>query len=587
MVISKDDKFILKKIILLMKPYSKKIILVLLVIIISSAASLILPVLTKRLVDDGLIMKNINEVIKLSFFGLVLIVIQKGIELVETKYSVLIHSLFLYDLSKRALKQLMGLRSQYFVSTNFSETINNIDVDINNIAKVMDKNSFFIFTSIFKIVGGLVGLMIIDWRLSIFVIVSIPVRIILVNYIYNKRRKIYGDYLEINRNYSSWYGETILGILEIKLFGLQRLKIGQFIKNQRYLIKNNIGIQTLDKLYEISEDMLFSVITYFIYIFGTILMINDDLSIGSIFAFITYCTFVTAHISVFFGITYSFSSILPSAKRFFGFLDMESETSAEIEKAKEKVETLKSGIVFENVSFSYDGSQQILKNISFEINKGEKVAILGPNGSGKTTILNLLLRLYEPVKGRILLDGTDIQTLRLLNYRRLISSVGQDLYIFNESIADNISLFLRTDNEKIKHAALLSGVSDFIERLPEGYESVVGRNGAMLSAGQRQKLAVARALCVKSEILVFDEATSNYDSGSEMKLCTRLNCDLKEKTIVIVSHKPALLKSVDRIILIDKGEIVGSGSHSELYIHNQFYTDLFDRCMQKDTSRIA
>ncbi len=584
MIISSEDQKILSRVIKLLKSYYKAIILIVVFIIAASLLSLVSPQITKIIVDNGLVSYNIEVVIKYSIVGLLLVLTQKLIELFETKYCVLINSKLSYDLSKTAIKKLMRLKQDYFSKTNYAEIIGNLNLDISNISRVADKSSFYTLTSIFKVLGGFVGLILIDWRLALMVALSLPLRVLMVTVIYKIRRKLFEAFMEVNKEYSSWYGDTISGIKEIKLFGLYRLKIGQFIKHQRKIIKINIKTQLCDKVYEMSEDTLYNIITYLIYILGALLIRTSGLSIGSIFAFITYCSFVTAHVSVLLSITYSFSNIIPSAKRFFEFLDMDEEVGFKVAEAKKGVLTFKRNISFENVSYSYDGQRVVLKDLNLSIEKGERIAILGSNGSGKTTILNLLLRFLSPQNGRILLDGESIDDLKLSEYRQLISWVGQDLHIFNDSLQGNISLFPQSDLSRLERAASLSGVNEYIKNLPRGLKSNAGQNGAVLSAGQRQKLAMARALYSEAEILIFDEATSNYDSESEMKLSLLFDNELKDKTIIVVSHRPELLKSVERIVLIDGGEVIGNGNHDDLYGINPMYTELFDNWSKKNAS---
>ncbi len=584
MIISSEDQKILSRVLSLLKSYYKAIILIVVCIIAASGLSLVSPQITKIIVDNGLVSYNIEVVIKYSIAGLLLVLSQKLIELFETKYCVLINSKLSYDLSKTAIKKLMRLKQDYFSKTNYAEIIGNLNLDIGNISRVADKSSFYTLTSIFKVLGGFVGLILIDWRLALMVAISLPLRILMVTVIYKVRRKLFEAFMEVNKQYSSWYGDTISGIKEIKLFGLYRLKIGQFIKHQRKIIKINIKTQLCDKIYEMSEDTLYNVITYLIYILGALLIRSNGLSIGSIFAFITYCSFVTAHVSVLLNITYSFSNIIPSAKRFFEFLDKEEEIRQKIEDGNKGTPTFKRNISFENVSYSYDGQREVLRDLNLSIAKGERIAILGSNGSGKTTILNLLLRFLSPQNGRILMDGENIDDLKLSEYRQMISWVGQDLHIFNDSLQGNISLFPQADLSRLERAASLSGVNEYIKNLPGGLKSNAGQNGAVLSAGQRQKLAMARALYSESEILIFDEATSNYDSESEMKLSLLFDNELKDKTIIVVSHRPELLKSVERIVVIDGGEVIGNGKHEELYGINHMYTELFDNWSKRNAS---
>ncbi|PYG89723.1 ATP-binding cassette subfamily B protein [Ruminiclostridium sufflavum DSM 19573] len=235
---------------------------------------------------------------------------------------------------------------------------------------------------------------------------------------------------------------------------------------------------------------------------------------------------------------------------------METETE---EKGKTLVRLtgreVKGKIRFDDVSFSYRDGEQTLKNVNLDIKPGEKIAIVGANGSGKSTLINLLLRFYKPCSGKIEIDGTDINSINLKDYRGLISVVSQDLYLFDTSIEENISIGLKKEEGKINKVAKESGAYEFIMDMPLKYKSKVGRNGSNLSGGQRQKVAVARAFARESKILVLDEATANYDVESEAYLNQFMTSDFNDKTVLVISHKPDILSKVDKIWFMNNGSI--------------------------------
>ena len=544
-------------------------------IVASAGISMLFPLLSKQIMDKGLLLDNFSVVVKYSLFTLALVLIDQAIGLLETKYFSYVNSIFQYSLLKTAFKHLLKLKLQYFNNTNFSEIMSNIGMDAGNISRICDKGTFIIISQVFRIIGGLIGLLIIDWKLTIVVIFIAPIRYFTVKYLAKKRKTMFTEYMEYNRDFSSWYGDTISGMKEIKLWGIDRIKIGEFIKKQRYIVKMNIKMAFMDKFNQYSESIVFQAISSALYILGAYMVFNNGLTIGGLFAFLTYSTFVIGPISAILNIGYNFSNIIPSAIRFFEFLDME----AEVEEGQKRLVRIANNeiigrIKFENVGFSYKDGEQILNNINLEINPGEKIAIIGANGSGKSTLINLLLRFYKPQEGKILFDEIDINEIKLRDYRNLISVVSQDLYLFNTTIEENISVISKVDNFKVSKAAIKSGAHDFIKEMPLKYKSEVGRNGSKLSGGQKQKIAVARAFARKSKILILDEATSNYDMESEAKVNEILSHAFNEKTIIVISHKPDILKKVDRIVIIDNGRIADIGKHEELYERSEYYREL-------------
>ncbi len=517
---------------------------------------MLLPLLSKQIMDNGLLAENLTIVVKFSVITFALVLIEQAIGVIETKYYSYVYSIFQYSRTKTAFKHLQKLKLQYFSNVNFSEIMSNVGMDVGNISRICDRGTIIILSQIFKIIGGLIGLIIIDWRLTLVVLFVIPIRYFTVKYMAKKRKTMINAYIQYNREYASWYGDVISGIKEIKLWGIDRVKTGEFIKKQRNIVKVNIRMAFLDKFNEYSEIIVFQGINCALYILGAYIAFRNGLTIGGLFAFLTYSTYVISPISSILNIGYSFTNVIPSAKRFFEFLDMETEIDANQKKLlRLDDKEIKASIKFENVSFSYKEKESILGNVNLSINHGEKIAIVGANGSGKSTLINLLLRFYKPQEGRILIDGIDINDIKLRDYRSLISVVSQDLYLFNTTIENNISIGIKHDSTIINEAAKKSGAYDFIKDMPLKYKSQVGRDGSKLSGGQRQKIAMARAFARKSKILVLDEATANYDAQSEAYVNQILTTDFIDSTVIVISHKPDILSKVDKIWFLSNGSI--------------------------------
>ncbi len=291
---------------------------------------------------------------------------------------------------------------------------------------------------------------------------------------------------------------------------------------------------------------------------GSNLVFNMQLSVGSIFAFITYSAYVTGPISAILNIGYLLSGIIPSTKRYYEFMELEEEDSSQRITASPQFGDIK----LENVSFSYEAGKPVLNGINVIFHKGSKTAVIGRNGSGKTTIINLLTRLYEPDTGRILLNGTDIADMSLQAYRDMVSIVSQQIYLFNDTIRNNICLYKQTDERSLMAACEESGLGEFILEVSLDY--VVGQNGSMLSGGQKQKIAMARALVHDKPIVIFDEATSNADAYSEQQINGLLYTMLKDKTVIVITHKREILSEVNQIVVLQEGRVTSIGRYDEL-----------------------
>jgi len=588
MGVSKADYNLLKRVLLLYKPYIKKILIVFICIIASTVIHMIMPFISKLVMDNGLIPKDFKMVLYLSVASILLMLLDQGIGIFETRYWAYLNAMLSFSMNKAAIKQLLKSRIEFFNNTNFAEIMTNINMDIRNISRVSEISTFFVVTQIFTIIGGIAGLVLIDWKLSFVVICILPMRYGVVRYLTIKRRRCFEQYMEYYKDYSSWFGDIIGGIKEVKLWGIDTVIMGQFIQKQRKIIKAEIYMNMVDKFNDFSDSILWDLLTNALYIIGAYLIINSNLTIGGLFAFITYSSYVTHPLSAILSIGYGFSSVIPAAKRYFEFIDMDCEKDIGIKSALAIWNSKTHGIIkFENVSFSYEGDKKILDNVNFEIKAGEKTAIIGSNGSGKSTIISLLQRLYAPSSGRILLDGEDISKLRLKEYRKQITFINHDSYLFNTSVKENIKLFTRKQDMKVYKAAQASGAHEFIKSLQEDYNSRIGRNGTKLSGGQRQKVALARAFFRDSDILVLDEATCNFDTDSEAQLYETLERDFKEKTVIVITHKPHVLKNMDRVLLVDEGSVKELEDINDIFAEDGAYNDILTAGAATETVKDA
>jgi ATP-binding cassette subfamily B protein len=481
--------------------------------------------------------------------------------------------MFQYKWTSISLRKLFKINIAYLKDNNFTEIMSNIRMDVANISKIVDQSFLIRAINLLRVLGGFTGLMIISYKLSIIVLLIIPVRYSLVNYLIKVRKNLYQKQLEFYREYSSWYGDRLAGIKDIKLFNIENIIMGQFTKKQRNIIKNDIKLQIIDNISIITESILFEIIVGLIYIIGAKMINAEVFSVGSLLAFITYSMNVLGPISSFLGIKYDLEKIRLSANRLFEFLEMRTIDNYIGEAAYNYIET-ENHIKFNNISYSYGKDSLVLDGISFEILRGEKVGIVGVNGSGKTTILNILMRLCEPIAGEVFLNNINIAKLSTKQLRELITVVGQDMHLFQDSVHENISLFKKATDEDISNAMKISGAYEFVEKLPNGIYTKIGVSGSKFSAGERQKVGIARALLRKSEVLIFDEATSNFDLRCEFEINDILLKQYQNKTIIFVTHRPFILDKLDKIIVLNEGRLVDIGKHDDLYDRCSIYREL-------------
>ena len=557
-----SNKEAVRRLLLLLGKYKKTIVVIVGCLLVSTGLNLCVPLISRRIMDDGFIGGNKKLLIELVLVSMVIYTINSLIDLIKEKKRVDISAKIQYFLSEQSFSHLMKLRVNYFNNTNYAETLNNINMDINQMTSVADSSVFFVITQAFSMTGGIIGLFIIDFRMTILVLLFIPIKCVVMKYFAKKQKQIMDEFIKKNQKYAKWFGDTVGGVREVKLFNILDRKHEEFDQNQKDIIEKQKQMNMLGQWNTITDSLMVQFLSTLLYILGANLVFDLQLSVGSVFAFITYSSYVTGPISAILNIGYLLSGIIPSTKRYYAFMDLEEETDN-----GETADLCPDDLKLEQVSFAYEKlayekEKYVLKDVDILFAKGSKTAIIGRNGSGKTTIINLLTRMYEPISGKILLGAEKISELSLSAYRNIISVVSQQIYLFNDTIRNNICLYKQVDEARIEAACKDSGLEDFIKEVSLDY--VVGQNGAMLSGGQKQKIALARALIHDKPIIIFDEATSNTDAYSEQQINKLLNTKLKEKTVIVITHKKEILNKVDQIVVLKKGVVVDIGAYDEL-----------------------
>lgn len=546
-----------KKLLGLLKGYSKTIAVIIGCLLISTGLSLCIPLLNRQIMDEGFIGENKSLLIELTLILMAIYGINSIIDIIKEKKRVEISAKLQYFLSEQSFAHLMKMKMSYFNNTNYAELLNNINTDIGKMVMISDESIFFVVTQTFNMIGGLIGLFIIDYRMSILVIIFIPIKCIVMKYFAKKQKSIMEDFIRRNQEYAKWFGDTVEGIKEVKLFNIFDKKHNEFLIRQKGIIDKQKQMNMLSQWNIITDSIMVQLLSTVLYIVGGSLVFDLQLSVGSVFAFITYSSYVTGPISAILNIGYLLSGIIPSTKRYYEFMDLQEET-----ESGKHLEPIFGELRLQNVSFSYEVGKPVLRAINLTFPKGSKTALMGRNGSGKTTIINLLTRVYNPVSGYILLNETDISEISLHKYRNMVSVVSQQIYLFNDTIRNNICLYQNVSDEVIRAACNESGLKDFLKEVSLDY--VVGQNGAMLSGGQKQKIALVRALVHDKPIIIFDEVTSNTDSYSEYQINNLLHTRLKNKTVIIITHKREILSEVDRIIMLRDGIVVKNENYDEL-----------------------
>ena len=548
-------------------PYKKKLSCILLCMIISSIISIVIPIVSQKIVDLGFIQRDINIVVTLSLFMLCLYGGNILIDILKEKNRLKLSADFTEKLNKDFFGHIINIKADVMENKNSTEILTQAEIDVSAIASLADERIFYVLTKLLSMLGGFIGLCVISKELAVMVLAFIPIKAIFISKLSRKRREKYSQYLDINGKYSFWLGETIEGLSEIRNFGIKKEKEKELIQFQKKINNADYEMNMLNEYNGSADTFLLNVLQVLIYIFGIYLIVNSGLSVGSIFAFVTYSVYVTEPIIAILNILFLLSGIVPSAKRYFAFRDKEEEDDKGIIIPDARFHSIR----IDNLCFSY-GSNMLFRNLSFEIYAGEKVAIIGENGAGKSTLLKLIMRIYKPLSGEILLNGIPIEDYALEEYRKIYSVVSQSVYLFNSSIKENILLYEKEDEDKLEKSLNNSGLAEFM--VSEKFNANVGDNGIKLSGGQRQRIALARAFYRDKEVCILDEANSNVDICYEKQLEELLFEEMKNKTLIMITHRLDILSRVNKIIFLKSNGGFVVGEYQELIKNDQEFKNM-------------
>ncbi|MCI9225646.1 MAG: ABC transporter ATP-binding protein [Acutalibacter sp.] len=520
--------------------------------IVSTVIGFLQPLVIQRITDDGMQAQNLPVLCRSVGLLALLVVLNQAVEMAQTRLFVDVHNKSFYTIFQQVFRKLLRLKKSYFEDKNNAEILSCLQMDASQVASITDRYTVMSVSSVFRVISGLVGLLLISWKLTLIVVAMVPVKILLVRQLSQKQERVMDHIIESSRDFSQWFGDNLEGVEEIKLWNLFESRDRAFQDKLDGLLKCQKGSAMLDAWNTLWESLLEWSVTILLYLVGGLLICQNRLTIGAVFAFVSYSWYVTGPVSALLNLKMYFARIMPSARRLFRFLDMESEQAG----GAERVSGCPPRLEFKDVTFSYQENRPILQSASFYVEPGEKIAIIGQNGSGKSTVLNLLLRFYTPDSGEIMADGMPVSQLSLNEYRSLFSVVSQEPYLFLGDIAGNIDLTGQALPGQVSAAMEDSGVADYIGRMPEGMKTLIGRNGARLSGGEKQKLAVARALLKDAPIVILDEATSGFDVESDAYLHDVIVNQMAGKSVIMITHHYENLAGLDRVYRLEDGRIV-------------------------------
>lgn len=567
-------------------PYWKPTLGALVGLLFVNLANLVTPQLLRLLIDEGIAQLDMNTVWWVVG-GLVAAALVRGLfNFLQQYWSEIASQGVAYDLRNTIYKKLQNLSFSYHDQSQTGRLMTRMTSDVEMVRMFIGRGVVMLLSAVVMIIGVMVLMIIMNWQLALVVFAVLPLIFILfalfIRKIMPTSRRVQKKLGTLN----SILQENLAGLRVVKAFTREEVEIERYQLQNQALKAENI---TLAKLTSILFPLIFTVANFAtvgVVWVGGVMVINQTLTLGEVVAFISYISYILQPVFMVGMIGALLSRAEASGERIFEVIDARSDVE-EKENALELAE-IEGKVEFDRVSFRYVGGQEpVLRDLSFTAQPGETIAVLGQTGAGKSSIINLIPRFYDVTSGRVLIDGQDIRDLSLDSLRRQIGIVLQETNLFSGSIAENIA-YGRPDAERkqIVEAAQAAQIDDFIQGLPDGYDTLVGERGVGLSGGQKQRIAIARAILVNPRILILDDSTSSVDAETEYQIQKALEELMKNRTSFVIAQRISTVRNADKILLLDQGRLAAEGTHQRLIRESELYVQILETQLAGDESGV-
>ena len=572
-----STKYILKRMSKYLYKYKFTIIISIILTIVSNIFALVGPMLSGyaiEVIEKGNGNIDFSKIFYYAFLMIVFYICSSILSYIISIMMVKTARNIVYSLRKDAFETILNLPLSYFDKNSIGDILSKITYDIDTMGSTLSTDLINILTSIVTLVGSFFMMFTISKKLVLIFFITIPMSIISTKYITNKTRPLFRKRAKKIGDLNGFVEENISGLKIIKAYNKESKTIDEF---------RNINKNAVDAYYnaEYYGSMTVALISFinnislaFISTIGSILYLKNEISLGQISSFVLYSRKFSGPIREISNLISDMQSSFAASERVFRFIDEKREEDDKLDA--EKLEKVHGKIDMKNVTFSYDLNEKVLENLDISAKPNTVVAIVGPTGCGKTTIINLLMRFYNRNDGEILVDDKNIDDITKKSMRQAYAMVFQDTWLFEGSIYENIAYGNENATlEDVKRVAKLAQIDDFIEKLPNGYDTIISGNGDNISKGQKQLINIARAMLIDAKMLILDEATSNIDSKTEIQIQNALLEIMKGKTCFIIAHRLSTIKNADQILVLNNGKIIEQGKHEELLEEDGFYANLF------------
>ena len=568
------DLKILNRLFIFCKPYMGVFYVLIFLTLSLSILQPIRPYITQIIIDDYVSLNDLDGLKNMIFLLFGLLIINAIVMYFHTYLSGWLGQNIIKDIRIKLFSHLQNFKLQFFDKTPIGRIVTRNVSDIETIADIFGQGIAAIIGDILQLFGIVVLMFYINWKLTLISLATLPF-LFLTTYIFKEKVKLsFNNVRNAVANLNSYVQEHIIGMNIVQIFGNEEKEYKRFKDINETHLKANLKAVLYYSIYFPVMELFTSIGLGLLIWYGSNQLFSEEVTLGVLVAFIMYLQLFFRPIR---SIADRFNTLqmgVVSSKRIFDLLDRNEEIDSN-EKLKDI--QLNGDVEFKDVWFAYNDEEYVLKNISFKINSGESVGFVGSTGSGKTSIINLINRFYDFQKGTILVDGNDIKDYNLSSLRCNLGMVSQDVFLFSDSIYNNITLFNDSIKEdEVWNAIKKVGAEKFINKLPNGLQFDVKERGISLSVGQRQLISCIRIMLYDPKIILLDEATSSIDSESETMIQKAISEILKNRTSIVVAHRLSTIKEVDKIVVIDSGEIKEIGNHKDLIQSNGFYKKLYE-----------